>query len=59
MPKVLAFSENPALRIAKERASSQFVATRRVLDSGSYKSPIGSCRGTKAVSKSTAHRRKK
>lgn len=57
MSRSFPLGKNPAFQLAKDKAASEFVATRRVLAAGGHKSPIGSfdLGKTVATSSSTAN----
>lgn len=59
MTKTLVPSQNPALRMAKEKAATQFTATKRVLSSGTYKSSIGTFPATRVITIVGTNQRKK
>jgi hypothetical protein len=42
MPRSFPLGKNPAFQMAKDKASAEFVATKRVLATGGHKSSIGS-----------------
>jgi hypothetical protein len=59
MTKTIAPGQNPALRMAKEKASRQFTATKRVLASGTHKSSIGTFPAARVITNVGTTQRKK
>lgn len=59
MTKTLVPAQNPALRLAKDKATSQFAATKRVLASGSTTSSIGTFPASKVIASARTHQCKK
>lgn len=59
MPTTITPGQNPALRMAKEKAATQFTATKRVLASGTYKSSIGTFPAAHVITTVGGNQRKK
>ncbi len=59
MSKTITLGQNPALRLAKEKAATQFTATKRVLASGTYKSSIGTFPAAHVITTVGSNQRKK
>jgi len=59
MVKTIVPGQNPALRMAKEKAETQFTATKRVLASGTYKSSIGTFPASRIITTMGSNQRKK
>jgi len=50
MSRSFPLGKNPAFQMAKDKASAEFVATKRVLAAGGHKSSIGSFHARQAAS---------